>query len=645
MAGLNLKCIKCGKSELDFQQDSRGCETFKIFDEKMNTLLDVQGEGKQVIGAGSINPETKRAYKVFNDVPIAFIPYSELKAMLMPYDKSPKKIKKPEKQYVPKGIDDNLSQEIMDSVSIEKVLESIGIDISKNPTDCFTHSSEGGKCLGFNDDTAHCFHCDKSWNKYSLIRDAKNLTDKQTFEWFAEKCGKLDELNITRKKYVEENKEHFESIIKDDNSEFLFEGFNKFSNYLEIAKEFIKIQPIYYDASKIWWVWNHKEFRWQMIDETDLMNAIDYKTKTPTVESKTKSEITEALKRIGRLNKPKDPKLTWIQFKDKIMDIISGDIFNATSEYFITNPIPYEMNKDNFMFTPTMDRIFEEWVGKDYVKTLYEIIAYCLLPDYPMNRLFCFIGSGMNGKSKFLELVTKFLGKENCSATELDILINSRFEITRLHKKLVCQMGETNFNEMKKTSILKKLTGGDLIGFEYKNKDLIQEKNYAKILISTNSLPTTDDKTIGFYRRWLIVDFPNQFSEKKDILVEIPEEEYSSLALKCCGILKDLLEKRQFHNEGSIEDRKNKFESKSDFLQHFLKEYVEEGLNSYITKADFYKKFVSWCKENRHRELAENSVGKKMKEKGFEAGRKYVDWLYDGRGGQLNVWLDKKWKE
>jgi len=35
-------------------------------------------------------------------------------------------------------------------------------------------------------------------------------------------------LNITRKKYVEENKEHFESIIKDDNSEFLFEGFNKF---------------------------------------------------------------------------------------------------------------------------------------------------------------------------------------------------------------------------------------------------------------------------------------------------------------------------------------------------------------------------------------------------------------------------------
>ena len=94
-------------------------------------------------------------------------------------------------------------------------------------------------------------------------------------------------------------------------------------------------------------------------------------------------------------------------------------------------------------------------------------------------------------------------------------------------------MGETNFNEMSRTSKLKKLTGGDLIGFEYKNKNPFEAKNYAKILIATNSLPTTSDKTLGFYRRWMIIDFPNQFSEKKDILKDIPEEEYESLALKC----------------------------------------------------------------------------------------------------------------
>jgi len=189
----------------------------------------------------------------------------------------------------------------------------------------------------------------------------------------------------------------------------------------------------------------------------------------------------------------------------------------ASAEFFVTNPIPYPLHKERFVETPIMDKIFEEWVGKKYVKILYEILAYCLIPSYPLNRIFCFLGAGMNGKSKYLELLRKFIGTENCCSTELDTLLNSRFEVTRLHKKLVCQMGETNFNEMSKTSILKKLSGGDLIGFEYKRKDPFEENNYAKIMIATNNLPATTDKTIGFYRRWTLIDFPNQFSEKKDI--------------------------------------------------------------------------------------------------------------------------------
>ena len=206
-------------------------------------------------------------------------------------------------------------------------------------------------------------------------------------------------------------------------------------------------------------------------------------------------------------------------------------------------------------------------------------------------------------------------------------------------------MGETNFNELERTSIIKKLTGGDLIGFEYKNKNPFEEHNYAKIIIATNNLPTTTDKTIGFYRRWLIIDFPNKFSEEKNILDEIPEEEYESLALKCTGLLKDLLKKRKFYNEGSVEQRMERYEAKSDFLQKFLDDFIGENSNEYITKADFYKKFVEWCVENRHRKMAENSLGRKMKEKGIEAGRKYVEWLHDGKGGQLNIWLGIKWRD
>ncbi len=268
-----------------------------------------------------------------------------------------------------------------------------------------------------------------------------------------------------------------------------------------------------------------------------------------------------------------------------------------------------------------------------------------MLPDYPFHRIFCLVGVGLNGKGSFLNLIENFIGKDNLCSTELDTLLASRFEVTRLFKKLVCVMGETNFSELTKTSMLKKLSGGDMIGFEYKNKNPFEEKNYAKIIIATNNLPTTTDKTIGFYRRWCLIDFPNQFDEKKDILKDIPIKEYENLATECFIILSTIIKKREFTNEGTIEERKEKYEAKSNFLEKFIELFIDEDFNEFITKADFNKKFNSWCKENRHREMSETSLGISMKRLGVESEKKFFNWMYDGKGGQARVWNGIKWKE
>jgi len=526
----------------------------------------------------------------------------------------------------------------------------------------FIRSNHGGKC-------------DYLWVEFT--RELKSMEAKEFLKWVSPEKGEVD-LNFASDnkrfpvlfathwkygiqevptEYFEGNQIDYDSLgIKEQKGEMrktptengLYYTFKKAANLFNKsgqADEFKKIQPLFYDRSGLWWLWNKEDKYWELTDEIDILNMIKDTTGEDTITSKNRTEILNALKQEGRKNIPKPTKPTWIQFKNAVVDVISGERFEATPKYFVTNPIPWELHEENFEETPTIDRIFEEWVGKDYVKTLHEIIAYSLLSDYPIHRLFCFIGEGLNGKSKFLELLRKFVGQNNCCSTELDTLLTSRFEVTRLHKKLVCQMGETDFSEMSKTSIIKKLTGGDLIGFEYKNKNPFEEHNYAKILISTNNLPTTTDKTVGFYRRWLIIDFPNRFSEKKDILIEIPDEEYKSLALKSIVILKDLLKKREFCNEGSIEDRMEKYEAKSDFLQKFLNEFTEPIIDTYISKADFYKKFLGWCIQERHRKMAENSLGKQMRKYGIEAGRKYVDWLYEGKGGQMKIWKDIQWKD
>jgi len=420
-------------------------------------------------------------------------------------------------------------------------------------------------------------------------------------------------------------------------------GILKITNYIHNVELFHEQQPFFYDKSKLFWFWEWETSRWKIVDEIDLMNSIDdgLQFGGDTVTSKVRSNYLEAFKRVGRKKTPKDIKKTMVQFKNKLVDVKTGEETEPTHELFVTNPIPWNIGESED--TPIMDNLFKEWVGEDNVKKLYEIIAYCCLPSYPIHRIFGLVGSGLNGKGTFLNLLIKFVGIENCTSTELDLLIsNPRFETSKLYKKLVCTMGETNFNEMKKTSLLKRLSGGDLIGYEFKNKTPFDDYNYAKILIATNSLPTTSDRTIGFYRRWDITDFPNRFDERRDILGEIPDVEYENLAKKCVTYLKRLVKTRKFTNEGTIEERQKRYEDRSDPLQKFLRIKTLKDSNGHIFKYEFTDVLQKWMVDNGFRVWNKKEVGIYMKDH-YEEGRRnaFVD-SYETK--QYWAWLGLRFK-
>jgi len=90
----------------------------------------------------------------------------------------------------------------------------------------------------------------------------------------------------------------------------------------------------------MWWMWNFDKFCYEQVDETDLLNGICSALNMDTTNGKVRTEILNALKQRGRENIPKPAKLTWVQFKDKIVDVKTGETIDANPEYFITNPIP-----------------------------------------------------------------------------------------------------------------------------------------------------------------------------------------------------------------------------------------------------------------------------------------------------------------
>ena len=198
-------------------------------------------------------------------------------------------------------------------------------------------------------------------------------------------------------------------------------------------------------------------------------------------------------------------------------------------------------------------------------------------------------------------------------------------------------MGETNFGILTSTSILKKLVGGDIIGFEKKGKDPFDEYNYAKILISSNSLPSSSDTSEGFYRRWLIIDFPNQFKEGKDILKDIPKEEYENLAKKVTEILPKLLNKGSFTNQGDIEERKQKYIMASNPLSLFIKKCCIKTDYSYVSYNELYVSYIKYLKIHKKRRIKMKEFKAALEEEGFwvEKTAKKIDDIFKN-----GYWID-----
>lgn len=397
----------------------------------------------------------------------------------------------------------------------------------------------------------------------------------------------------------------------------------KITNYQDNTLLFWEHHPFFYDENRMYWEWDKEKYCWKITDDINLMISLDKRLEFngKTIQASFKNGYLEAIRRVGRAKKPKEAKKKYVQFKDQVVDIQTMQAHKVDKRFLFTNPIPWKLGESTE--TPQIDKLFTDWVG-EHKEILYQIIAYCVYRDYPLQYIFCLIGGGRNGKSAYQQILTKFLGVHNTCAVELEDLTGrnkNRFAAFSLYKKLACQMGETNFDQMNNTSMLKKLTGKDMIQFEKKRADPFEDTNYAKVIMATNSLPITEDNSEGFYRRWIIIDFPNQFPEGRDIVETIPDWEYENLARKIPQTLKDLLSMGRFHNQGSIMEREKRYIDASNPLHTFLKKFTTTDKEAYENYSAVYTAYTLYLRNKKRRIVSRQEFSRRIAEAGYEIRR------------------------
>ena len=299
-------------------------------------------------------------------------------------------------------------------------------------------------------------------------------------------------------------------------------------------------------------------------------------------------------------------------------------------------PIEYDPQAE----CPRIEKFLGDVVIDLYkLKELLKFWGYVLLRSSKYEKALLLLGGGSNGKSVLIKLLeTAVGGDDNCSHGSLHDFEEDKFARAQLFGMVLNTYADMKSAKLRETGNIKTIISGDSIEAQHKHKPRFKLRNTAKIIVSTNNPPETDDKTHAFYRRWLIVTFDRTFASSEDpqdpnkkdtdILVKLTTREelsgFLNLGLK---YLQVLIKENGFAEE-PIDKVKREYEHKADHVARYLQDccVIDFNKKDYETRtATLYNHYLRWCSErDQIIPLDENIFGSRLIEHGIQKKRKKI---------------------
>ena len=253
------------------------------------------------------------------------------------------------------------------------------------------------------------------------------------------------------------------------------------------------------------------------------------------------------------------------------------------------------------LFHDYLDRVLP---NPESQRMLQQLAGLALTDETRYEVCFALVGSGANGKTVFMDILTALVGRQNVSSVDLHQL-DKRFQTFPLaiSKLNICgemptDVGTTSLHKVE--GILKHcITGGD-IEVERKGLDKTLAKCRARFVFATNSMPTFVDKSDGIWRRLRVIDFPVTIPvEERDVHLadKIIRDELTGVFHWAMQGLVDIIQ------NGSVFESKQSQRTKDEHRKGCDKEcmFIEEECvvtnddDAYVPKEMLYTHYKFWC--------------------------------------------------
>ena len=299
------------------------------------------------------------------------------------------------------------------------------------------------------------------------------------------------------------------------------------------------------------------------------------------------------------------PPLDRVNVLNGVLNLESGELEPHSPDFL--SHIQINAAWDPKAQCPAIDRFVQRVFPYDAHEVFYQLAGLFLTPDSRCQKAVLFLGSGASGKSVATALIRQFLHPRNVSNVPLHDLTAGRFDLAELRGKLLNVSADVPERDFDDTVVFKQIVDGQLATLRVprKYRDPIEFQPFTRLLASAARVPHSDDNSLGYLRRWLVVPFDTSLNESnldRTLLDQLTTpEELSGLLNRAVAEYCQLLESGRLTESEKMARAKQGFDQESDSTRLFLKECVEES-SPYeeIDRTVLYAAYKDWCVFNRN---------------------------------------------
>lgn len=373
-------------------------------------------------------------------------------------------------------------------------------------------------------------------------------------------------------------------------------------NHNKLAKEIIKKENlITINDTKEIYAYNEKTYLYEPCEpelNTIIQYCYDDKATTHAI-----SEVKATIQRLTYINREEIAQNTdLIPLKNKIYNFKTTKIqdYNPKTIFLTKHKVSWINTPEKYK--NPIDKFLEEITEnpKDII-LLKELAGYCFYRKMPFQHFFILVGTGANGKSVYLNIIRKMLGEENVSSIALQDM-KDKFLKIQFYNKTANIFGDLPKKAFDDVGVIKQLTGGDSICADVKFKGAVNFYNYAKLISSCNEVPESPDVSDGFFRRAIIINFPNSFDgkENRNLLEELTTDKNMADFFKTSiTAFKQAMKRNNLIRQESIEERKEKYIIYSNSAVSFCNFYLEYDPQAELKVDYIYSKYSNYCKKKK----------------------------------------------